>query len=77
MVLGPLQTLSNGIYDEKTIGIAGINFVQFDWFIVVSYHLLDLLDTVGRSLMVLGPLQTQSNVISDEKTTVGSPLKLV
>ena len=45
MVLGPLQTLSNGIYDEKTIGIAGINFVQFDWFIVVSYNLLDLLET--------------------------------
>ena len=49
MVLGPPQTQSNVISDEKTsvdsLLQLVINFGQFDWFKLVSDHLLDLLET--------------------------------
>ena len=48
---------------------------QFDWTLMISYHLLDTWrlpptpwGTVGRVPRVLGAVQTLSNVISDEKT---------
>ena len=78
IVLGPLQTQYNGIANVKTaqniipqlVSIPG----QFDWTLMISYHLLDtwkLLTTpwgtVGRVPRVLGAFQTPSNVISDEK----------
>ena len=79
MVLGPLQTQYNGVANVKTgqniipqlVSIPG----QFDWTLMISYHLLDtwrLLQTSGgppgRVPRVLGPLQSQSNGISDEKS---------
>ena len=53
----------------------GINFGQFDWFFMVSYHLLDLLETTpdpwgycGKGTKGDGRLQTLSIMILDEKT---------
>ena len=72
MVLGPLQTQYNGVANVKTgqniipqlVSIPG----QFDWTLMISYHLLDtwrLLPTpgsiVGKVPMVLGPRQNQYN----------------